>query len=177
MSRVQLEQISVKPMKSGKYNDFYPIGIKVDGAWYNGVAYIVPNWKAGDMLDVELYEEEYQGKTYKKFKIPKYKPGQTPIDPKEDKPVIQDDKDVKWGRGSCWNCANAALAPSYMALIDKMGAEKGTDKYLTGVEELAEAMVERQKAFVNNEKKEEVLEPPETNDEDVNSFDEVGLPF
>lgn len=55
--------------KTGK--PFYKIGIQTNehGAqWINGLVNFPPNWEGTDQ-ELEIYDEEYNGKTYKKFKI------------------------------------------------------------------------------------------------------------
>ncbi len=75
-----IEQVSVGEMKSGtgkngKPYTMYPIGLKIGGVWHNGSAFgdavnQFKEMKAGAELECELYEEEYNGKMYKKFRIP-----------------------------------------------------------------------------------------------------------
>lgn len=45
--------------------------IEFGETYINGFGnYETKQWQIGDMIDVEVYDEEYQGKTYKKFKVP-----------------------------------------------------------------------------------------------------------
>lgn len=65
-----------KGNKQGQQGFLYPIGLNVGGKWINGTAFseeeadIYRNLKKGDKLNVVMYEEEYQGKMYEKFKLP-----------------------------------------------------------------------------------------------------------
>ena len=65
-----------KGNKQGQQGFLYPIGLNVGGKWINGTAFseeeadIFRKLNKGDKLIVVLYEEEYQGKTYEKFKLP-----------------------------------------------------------------------------------------------------------
>lgn len=60
--------------KSGK--PFYKVGIQTNehGAqWINGLLNFSPNWE-GTEQELEIYDEEFNGKTYKKFKLEPKKP-------------------------------------------------------------------------------------------------------
>lgn len=72
MDKVTLEQVNVKDEQTSKSGKKYRLaGIKVDSKWYNGFASPeVLNWKAGDTVTVELFQEEYNGSMYDKFKTP-----------------------------------------------------------------------------------------------------------
>lgn len=81
LKTVTIESVNVKAPKEGigknnKPYKLYPIGIKADGDWLNGAAFsdkdviIFQNLKNGDKIELEIYEEEWQGKPQKKFKLP-----------------------------------------------------------------------------------------------------------
>lgn len=56
--------------KTGK--PFTTCSIKSGGEYYNGFGNAqTKSWQVGDEVEVETYEEEYNGKMYKKFKVPK----------------------------------------------------------------------------------------------------------
>lgn len=65
-----------KGNKQGQQGFLYPIGLNVGGKWLNGTAFseeeaeMYRNLKKGDKLTIILYEEEYNGKMYDKFKLP-----------------------------------------------------------------------------------------------------------
>lgn len=65
-----------KGNKQGQQGFLYPIGLNIGGKWINGTAFseeeadIFRKLNKGDKLIVILYEEEYQGKMYEKFKLP-----------------------------------------------------------------------------------------------------------
>jgi hypothetical protein len=57
-----------KTSKAGK--PYTATGIKVDGTWYNGFGNKETlKWEPGMSVEVDLFEEEYQEKMYKKFKV------------------------------------------------------------------------------------------------------------
>lgn len=62
--------------KKGQSGFLYPIGLNIGGKWVNGTAFseeeadIFRGLKDGDKLTVILFEEEYNGKMYEKFKLP-----------------------------------------------------------------------------------------------------------
>lgn len=51
---------------------YWRVGIQVGGqeGWVNGFMPFKPDWE-GKMVDLELYEEEYNGEMQKKFRVPK----------------------------------------------------------------------------------------------------------
>lgn len=65
-----------KGNKQGQQGFLYPIGLNIGGKWHNGTAFseeeveMFRNLKKGDKLTVVLYEEDYNGKMYDKFKLP-----------------------------------------------------------------------------------------------------------
>ena len=58
-------------------NPFYKVGIQVSEygeQWINGLVFeTAPAWKEGDRVDLEIADQEYNGKTSKKFEIPSKK--------------------------------------------------------------------------------------------------------
>lgn len=71
MQQVTLEQVSLEEKTSKAGKPYTAAGIKVDGVWRNGFGSPeMRSWKAGDTVTVELFEEEFNGKMYKKFKAP-----------------------------------------------------------------------------------------------------------
>jgi len=72
---VTLEAISQGKSGTGKNGKPYQlIGIKTTehgDEWMNGFGSdITTQWKKGDKVSIIIYEEDYNGKTYKKFKLP-----------------------------------------------------------------------------------------------------------
>jgi hypothetical protein len=72
MTQVVLQHVKVERKVSARTNKPYiAASISVDGTWHNGFGNEeMMSWKAGETKDVELFEEEYNGKMYKKFKVP-----------------------------------------------------------------------------------------------------------
>ncbi len=75
--KIKIEQLSSKEQKIAKNNNPYMVcGIKAGGKWYNGMM-----WKddiekfnqlnEGMEIHVVHFTEDYQGKTYDKFRFPK----------------------------------------------------------------------------------------------------------
>lgn len=62
--------------KKGQQGFLYPIGLNVGGKWINGTAFsedeadIFRKLEKGNKITLVLYEEEYNGKMYDKFKLP-----------------------------------------------------------------------------------------------------------
>ena len=76
IANVELQQINVGDEKKDK-NDkqYWNPGIKAQGKWYNSFMRVkeiqaVKKWEEGDMVTLCFFEEEYNGKMYKKFRIP-----------------------------------------------------------------------------------------------------------
>lgn len=75
-----IEEISFKEEKSGnskgKQWTMYPVGIKAGDKWYNASFFkkeekdFFESKKTGDKVDVLIFQEEYNGKMYDKFKMP-----------------------------------------------------------------------------------------------------------
>ncbi len=58
----------------GKFGKpYFKVGIQTNeygDTWINGFLPFNPDRWVGSTQEIEIYEEEYQGKTYKKFKLP-----------------------------------------------------------------------------------------------------------
>ncbi len=74
MQKVTLEAISKGKSGEGKKGPWQLIGIKTQefgDTWINGFENdTTKTWKKGDSISLDIYDEEYNGKTYKKFKSP-----------------------------------------------------------------------------------------------------------
>ena len=72
MAQVTLQYVKAERKVSAKTNKPYiSSSIQVDDVWYNGFGdEAIFSWKAGETKEVELFEEEYNGKMNKKFKVP-----------------------------------------------------------------------------------------------------------
>lgn len=71
MERYTLEAVNVEQKTSKAGKPYLAAGIKVNGKWYNGMGKeFMRQWKAGDTVTIELFQEEYNGKMYDKFKVP-----------------------------------------------------------------------------------------------------------
>lgn len=66
------EKVNVKPKGvSKKGNEYWPIGIAFENKWYNGFVNSeaeIP--KEGEPITIDVFQEEYLGKMYDKFKLP-----------------------------------------------------------------------------------------------------------
>lgn len=62
--------------RKGQQGQLFPVSIKSDGKWYNGTMFseqdaeVFRNVKKGDKVTVEIFQEDFNGKTYDKFKLP-----------------------------------------------------------------------------------------------------------
>lgn len=58
-----------KMSKAGK--PYISVSVKSGEDWYNGFGKqgVTDKWKVGDIVDVVTYEEEYNGKMYKHFRL------------------------------------------------------------------------------------------------------------
>ena len=72
-----LEKVDFKDKKSGETKgkawSFIPVGIRINGKWYNGAIFdekLLETLKEGQKVDLVLYQEEYKEKMYDKFKFP-----------------------------------------------------------------------------------------------------------
>jgi len=75
MQKVTLEAISQGKSGTNKNGKPYQmIGLKtkeLGDVWINGFGnQTTQGWKQGQVVSIEIYDEEYNGKTYKKFKSP-----------------------------------------------------------------------------------------------------------
>ena len=79
MKKYLVEKVTIKDQVSGTTNGRnwtrWSCGVKIAGVWYNQSLFeekIVNRLKEveGQEIPLVLYDEEYQGKIYKKFKIP-----------------------------------------------------------------------------------------------------------
>ena len=72
MTQVVLRNVKAERKVSAKTNKPYiAVSIQVDETWYNGFGNEeMMSWSAGDTKELELFDEEYNGKMYKKFKVP-----------------------------------------------------------------------------------------------------------
>ena len=85
IQRVTIEECNVKDpvtftqkfgKDKGKEAQLWNIGLKIEGTWYNGALFSKTNVDAmSERTETELYfyEEEYQGKMYKKWRLVKDK--------------------------------------------------------------------------------------------------------
>ena len=77
---MKIEQTNIGDIKTGEKNGrtwtLTPCGLKIGGKWYNASFFNdkeVEQFKkiqTGDDIDLILYQEEYNGKMYDKFKFP-----------------------------------------------------------------------------------------------------------
>jgi len=72
MTQVVLQNVKAERKVSAKTNKPYiAVSIQVDGTWHNGFGNEeMMSWSAGETKELELFDEEYNGKMYKKFKVP-----------------------------------------------------------------------------------------------------------
>lgn len=62
-----------KPLINKFGKPFFKVGIQTNeygSTWLNGLMPFSPDRWEGTTQELEVYDEEYQGKTYKKFKLP-----------------------------------------------------------------------------------------------------------
>jgi hypothetical protein len=72
MTQVVLQNVKAERKVSARTNKPYiAVSIQVDEVWHNGFGNEeMMSWSAGDTKELELFDEEYNGKMYKKFKVP-----------------------------------------------------------------------------------------------------------
>lgn len=76
ITRLNTKQATRKdgtPVKTKNGHQMYSVGILTDKygeAWINGLMPFNPDKWEGTEQELEIYEEEYNGKMYKKFKLP-----------------------------------------------------------------------------------------------------------
>lgn len=71
MQHYTLEGVNPGPVREGKYGDYHLAGILIQGQWYNGFTPSPCPLNKGSTVELELSEEEYNGKMQKKFRLPK----------------------------------------------------------------------------------------------------------
>ena len=71
-----LEKVDFKDKKSGETKgkawSFIPVGIRINGKWYNGVIFdekVLETLKEGQKVDLFLFQDEYKGNMYDKFRF------------------------------------------------------------------------------------------------------------
>jgi len=70
--KLQLSAVKNEERTSKNGKPYTACSINANGEWYNGFgSQVTKGWKSGDEIEVEVYEEEFNGKMYKKFKAPK----------------------------------------------------------------------------------------------------------
>ena len=72
-----IEKVNIGEKKTGKTGSrewsLTPVGLLIGGKWYNSAIFdekLLEGFKVGLKVNLILYEEEYKGKMYDKFKIP-----------------------------------------------------------------------------------------------------------
>lgn len=75
METYTLEGINVEQKTSKEGKPYVTAGILINGKWHNSFLKkaeeeAVRLWQKGDTVTLELYKEDYNGKTYDKFKVP-----------------------------------------------------------------------------------------------------------
>ena len=75
MEKVKLTYVNSEKKTSAKGNEYTLVGIKIESkpnTWINGFGNAqTAKWNVGDEFELDIYEEEYNGKMYWKFKLPK----------------------------------------------------------------------------------------------------------
>lgn len=72
METYKIQQISQSEETSKAGRKYIKLGVKINDEWYNGMGNAnTKDWKEGDEIQARLYEEEWNGKMYKKIEIPK----------------------------------------------------------------------------------------------------------
>ena len=73
-----LEKVDFKDKKSGETKgkawSFIPVGIRINGKWYNGAIFdetMLGTLIEGQKVELVLYQEEYKEKMYVKFRFSK----------------------------------------------------------------------------------------------------------
>jgi len=70
--KLKIESIKNEDKTSKNGKPYVACSIKSGGEYYNGFGNAqTKGWNVGDEVEVETYEEEYNGKMYKKFRVPK----------------------------------------------------------------------------------------------------------
>lgn len=69
LKQVVIQSISCEEKISKNNKPYIMCGIKIADEWHNGFGKKeMKEWEAGQTVWLDIYEEEYQGKMYKKFK-------------------------------------------------------------------------------------------------------------
>jgi len=75
MEKVKLTYVNSEKKTSRQGNEYTSVGIKIESkpdTWINGFGNAqTANWNVGDEFELDIYQEEYNGKMYWKFKLPK----------------------------------------------------------------------------------------------------------
>jgi len=75
ISRADTNHKTGQKLFTKKGNPYHRVGLLLAGEeeWRNGVDFdnATEDWKKGDVVKVKRYEEEWNGKMYKKFDLPK----------------------------------------------------------------------------------------------------------
>lgn len=70
--KLKIESIKNEDKTSKNGKPYVACSIKSGGEYYNGFGNAqTKSWQVGDEVEVDIYEEEYNGKMYKKFRVPK----------------------------------------------------------------------------------------------------------
>ena len=72
--QVSINEKQYKDKKTGQMKSLWNIGLKDNNVWYNGAVFNkeeTEQFQEGKTIKLETFEEEYNGKMYKKFKPPK----------------------------------------------------------------------------------------------------------
>lgn len=77
METYTIEKLNIGDKKSGETKgrkwSYFPVGIQINGVWHNQMIFdekLLEDFKVGIKMELILFEEEYNEKTYKKFKLP-----------------------------------------------------------------------------------------------------------
>ncbi len=75
MEKVKLTYVRSEEKTSKGGKNYTSVGIKIESkpdTWINGFGNAqTANWQEGDEFELDIFEEEYNGKMYWKFKLPK----------------------------------------------------------------------------------------------------------
>jgi len=79
MEKIKLTRIAVTDKKKdgtvleNQYGKFYRVGLQSEeygDVWINGFSSKPVDWQEGDVIEVEIFKEEYNGEEQLKFKLP-----------------------------------------------------------------------------------------------------------
>jgi hypothetical protein len=72
---VNVKEFTFKDKKTGEPTKGWNVGLKIEeDQWINGAVFIhglVETFQKGKKMEVDMYTEEYKGKVYKKFRLPR----------------------------------------------------------------------------------------------------------